>query len=68
MKGLYEQGSERSTDTIIANSVKVFSCVKKHDGSDVLVPATDFERVLANEEKAAATARLAIDKAMTSCK
>ncbi|WP_181422150.1 hypothetical protein [Halomonas sp. LBP4] len=51
-------------DILLANSEKLFSFSKREDGKNICVPATDYERVLAKEESAAATARLAINKAM----
>lgn len=64
MKGLYKNDSERLADILVVNSEKVFSLSKVTEGKATFVPATEYERALAREEKAAATARLAINQAM----
>lgn len=61
MAGLYKSENDLLADVITVNSVKVFSV-----GVDgCLVPASNLEKFLHKEEKAAATARLAIHDAMT---
>lgn len=66
MKGLYKNDSERFADILMANSEKFFSLTKRAEGEATFVPATEYERALAREEKAAATARLAINQAMVA--
>lgn len=58
---MYKNEKERVADIIIANSTKLMS---ERDGC--LVPASDYDKAIHNEEKAGASARLAIDKAMRS--
>ena len=50
-----------AADIITANSTKLLS---EKDGA--LIPANDYEKVLHNEEKVAASVRLSINKAMTA--
>lgn len=57
----YKNDKERAADFITANSTKIVS-----DGNGSLVPASDYDKALHKEEKSAASARLAIDKAMTT--
>jgi|TARA_R110000851_G_scaffold319888_1_gene484488 hypothetical protein len=66
MKGLYKNDSDRLADILMANSEKVFSLSKRTGGQETFVPATEYERALAREEKAAATARLVINQAMVT--
>ena len=58
---LYKNKKERIADIITANSTKLTS-----ERDECLVPASDYEKAIHNEEKAGASARLAIDKAMRS--
>lgn len=61
MAGLYKSDIDLLADVITVNSVKAFSV-----GADgFLVPASNLEKTFHKEEKAAATARLAIHNAMT---
>jgi len=61
MPGLYKIDNEHIADTILVNTVKIFSIGASGD----LVPATKLEIHIHNEDKAAALTRLAIHKAMT---
>jgi len=61
---MYSNDKERIADVIIANSVKMFSKGK----NCLLEPASELEKAIDKEERAAATARLAIDKAMSDSK
>jgi hypothetical protein len=61
MPGLYKSEKDQIGDVILANSIKVFSVGVKGE----LVPASKLEIHLHREEKAAATARLAVHKIMT---
>jgi|GEM_PF-4825053 len=58
---LYHSQRERLSDTLIANSTKIFS---KIDGK--LVPATEYEKVLFNQDRVEAMVRLSIDASMTA--
>lgn len=61
MTGLYKIEKDLLADVITVNSVKVFSV-----GADgFLVPASNLEKTLHKEDKAAVTGRLALHDAMT---
>lgn len=57
----YKNKNERLADILTANSTKIMS-----ERNGCLVPASDYDKAIHKEEKAAASARLAIDKAMRS--
>jgi hypothetical protein len=61
MAGLYKSENDLLADVLTVNTLKAFSV-----GADGFwVPASNLEKTLHKEEKAVATARLAIHKAMT---
>jgi len=61
MAGIYKNENDLLADVLTANSLKVFSV-----GADgFFVPASKLEISIHEEDKAAASARLAIHKAMT---
>jgi len=61
MSGIYKNDTERVSDQILANSVKMFSA--NFEGK--LVPASEYEKAVHKELKSKAITKLAIDKAMT---
>jgi hypothetical protein len=65
MSGLYKTDGERVADIITSNTTKLFSVKPNQEGENVLVPASRYERQLHEEDRASATSRMAIDRAMT---
>jgi hypothetical protein len=61
MAGLYKNGKDLMADVILASSTKGFSV--SNDGKCVLPTKLDIE--LHREDRAVATARIAINRAMT---